>query len=157
MFAYASSICLDCWQNEDLIFPGSVPLSCSLRWDLCGTHFLDELSRAGLCGWVHSPAWPSRVGTGQDTVPDSSKAKSWCSAPMEIIHPGNTWQFKMVLNLIWKWKFHISRDSQCFGHVPKRQLSPCHWAGDPGQDLLDSQILQRSIFDSRRKLLPPPV
>lgn len=33
-------------------------------------------------------------------------------------------KFKMILKLIWKRKFYMNPESQCFELVPKRQLSP---------------------------------
>ena len=39
-------------------------------------------------------------------------------------HDSFSMNFKMVLNLIWKLKFYTNPDSQCFEHVPKKQLSP---------------------------------
>lgn len=81
MLACVSSICLSFWQPEDLIFPVSVPLSCTHRWDLCGSPVAEFTALTTFPGWVQDRTWSQ-----------TAAKQPWCSVPMEIIHSGNTWQ-----------------------------------------------------------------
>lgn len=93
-------------------------MPCCLRWHLCGTHCL---------GLGPQPCPTFQVGhrTWSHTAPKQS---------LDALHPWRWFiqetpgrclrKFKMVLTLIWKLKFYMSPERQCFEHVPKRELSP---------------------------------
>lgn len=79
---------------------------------------------AGFTALTSIPTWAQHRAWSQTATEQSLDALcSWRSFIQET--PDSClMKFKMVLNLIWKLKFYMNPDSQCFEHMPKRQLSP---------------------------------